>query len=173
MPNVSTSSSSMKIPNPPLSQANTEIKLIKTLLQKTKIEPDPKPVSVPVQETHKVVPSTVQLSTPVQVSGVQPSPLGSKGFTCPREGCSKYFSKETLLQMHVKHYHPEYGKIMGSPTNVCNLAYARTVGEPLEDSCEEVTASGTFFDRINKFEAECKARAENNLSKVGSSTKTV
>lgn len=68
--------------------------------------------------------------------------------------------------MHVKHYHPEYSKIMGSTPNVADLAYARTVGEPLEDSRGEITASGTFLDRINKFEAERKARAENNQLKL-------
>lgn len=35
--------------------------------------------------------------------------------------------------MHVKHYHPEFSKMIGSTPNVADLAYARTVGGPIED----------------------------------------
>lgn len=39
--------------------------------------------------------------------------------------------------MHMKHYHPEFG-MFGSTPNVADLAYARTVGESLEDSFVEL-----------------------------------
>ncbi|XP_016844455.2 PHD finger protein 20 [Nasonia vitripennis] len=29
-------------------------------------------------------------------------------YKCPKTGCNKNFRKENLLQMHIKHYHPEY-----------------------------------------------------------------
>lgn len=41
------------------------------------------------------------------------------------------------FQMHMKHYHPEFG-MFGSTPNVADLAYARTVGESLEDSFVEL-----------------------------------
>lgn len=35
--------------------------------------------------------------------------------------------------MHIKHYHPEYTKLLGSTPNVADLAYARTVGESIDE----------------------------------------
>ncbi|XP_014204979.1 PHD finger protein 20-like protein 1 [Copidosoma floridanum] len=54
-------------------------------------------------------------------------------YKCPIAGCNKNFRKENLLQMHIKHYHPEYSKYLGSTPNVADLAYARTIGESVED----------------------------------------
>lgn len=54
-------------------------------------------------------------------------------YKCPIEGCGKNFRKENLAQMHIKHYHPEYTKLLGSTPNVADLAYARTVGENIDD----------------------------------------
>lgn len=54
-------------------------------------------------------------------------------YKCPKTGCNKNFRKENLLQMHIKHYHPEYSKFLGSTPNVADLAYARTIGESIED----------------------------------------
>jgi hypothetical protein len=54
-------------------------------------------------------------------------------YKCPKNGCNKNFRKENLLQMHIKHYHPEYSKFLGSTPNVADLAYARTIGESVED----------------------------------------
>ncbi|XP_077294800.1 protein MBD-R2-like isoform X3 [Arctopsyche grandis] len=48
---------------------------------------------------------------------------------CPKEGCFKNFRKDNLLQMHIKHYHPEMCKFFGDTPNVADLAYARTVVE--------------------------------------------
>ncbi|XP_016841145.1 PHD finger protein 20 [Nasonia vitripennis] len=54
-------------------------------------------------------------------------------YKCPKTGCIKNFRKENLLLMHIKHYHPEYCKYLGSTPNVADLAYARTIGESVED----------------------------------------
>ncbi|XP_063990105.1 PHD finger protein 20 isoform X2 [Diachasmimorpha longicaudata] len=54
-------------------------------------------------------------------------------FKCPIEGCAKTFRKENLLQMHIKHYHKEYSQYVGSTPNVADLAYARTIGESIQD----------------------------------------
>lgn len=53
-------------------------------------------------------------------------------YKCPIEGCGKNFRRENLAQMHVKHYHPEYTKFLDCTPNVADLAYARTVGENLD-----------------------------------------
>lgn len=46
---------------------------------------------------------------------------------CPAEGCFKNFRNNTLLQMHIKHYHRELRKMMGRTPKVADLAYARTM----------------------------------------------
>lgn len=59
--------------------------------------------------------------------------MEDSAYKCPKQGCNKTFRKENLLQMHIKHYHPEYSKFLGSTPNVADLAYARTIGESIED----------------------------------------
>ncbi|KAJ8664725.1 hypothetical protein QAD02_006387 [Eretmocerus hayati] len=59
--------------------------------------------------------------------------MEDSSFKCPKAGCNKNFRNEHLLQMHIKHYHPEYSKLLGSLPKVADLAYARTTGESIED----------------------------------------
>lgn len=44
---------------------------------------------------------------------------------CPAEGCFKNFRNNTLLKMHIKHYHRELRKMLGATPKVLDLAYAR------------------------------------------------
>lgn len=44
---------------------------------------------------------------------------------CPAEGCLKNFRNNTLLKMHIKHYHRELRKMLGATPKVLDLAYAR------------------------------------------------
>ncbi|XP_044008198.1 uncharacterized protein LOC122852461 isoform X3 [Aphidius gifuensis] len=78
------------------------------------------------------------VSTPVNNTSVYIGSLKIEmvddSYKCPKEGCAKTVRKENLLQMHVKHYHPEYAKYLGSTPNVADLAYARTIGEPVVDA---------------------------------------
>ncbi|CAD0195251.1 unnamed protein product [Chrysodeixis includens] len=46
---------------------------------------------------------------------------------CPADNCFKNFRNNTLLQMHIKHYHRELKKMMGATPKVLDLAYARTM----------------------------------------------
>ncbi|XP_076056015.1 uncharacterized protein LOC143034036 isoform X2 [Oratosquilla oratoria] len=63
---------------------------------------------------------------------------------CPVADCGKGFRKENLLQMHMKHYHPEMLKKGSSfVPNVADLAYARTVGDHLDLGLSSSTASST------------------------------
>lgn len=75
--------------------------------------------------------------------------MEDSAYKCPKEGCNKNFRKENLLQMHIKHYHPEYSKFLGSTPKVEDLAYARTIGESIEDIIPK--KSSTFLEKINKF----------------------
>lgn len=74
--------------------------------------------------------------------------MEDSAYKCPKEGCNKNFRKENLLQMHIKHYHPEYSKFLGSTPKVEDLAYARTIGESIEDIIPK--KSTTFLEKINK-----------------------
>lgn len=74
--------------------------------------------------------------------------MEDSAYKCPKEGCNKNFRKENLLQMHIKHYHPEYSKFLGSTPKVEDLAYARTIGESIEDIIPK--KSTTFLEKLNK-----------------------
>jgi len=74
--------------------------------------------------------------------------MEDSAYKCPKEGCNKNFRKENLLQMHIKHYHPEYSKFLGSTPKVEDLAYARTTGESIEDIIPKKSTS--FLEKLNK-----------------------
>lgn len=76
--------------------------------------------------------------------------MEDSAYKCPKEGCCKTFRKENLLQMHIKHYHPEFSKYLGSTPNVADLAYARTIGESFLDITPKKTSNVT--DRGGKLE---------------------
>ncbi|XP_035429357.2 PHD finger protein 20 isoform X4 [Spodoptera frugiperda] len=57
---------------------------------------------------------------------------------CPAEGCYKNFRNNTLIQMHIKHYHRELRKMLGDTPKVLDLAYARTK-QPIELESPRVT----------------------------------
>lgn len=75
--------------------------------------------------------------------------MEDSAYKCPKQGCCKTFRKENLLQMHIKHYHPEYTKFLGSTPNVADLAYARTIGESVEDIIPK--KSNHLLEKCNKF----------------------
>ncbi|XP_020283446.1 PHD finger protein 20 isoform X2 [Pseudomyrmex gracilis] len=136
-------------------------KKIKTLLPKTK------PHTVPTSENMLLTtvtnssidsPFNTSTSTPttsadgavfIGLCGGLRVEMEDNAYKCPKEGCNKNFRKENLLQMHIKHYHPEYSKFLGSTPKVEDLAYARTIGESIEDIIPK--KSSTFLEKINKF----------------------
>jgi len=93
--------------------------------------------------------------------------MEDSAYKCPKEGCNKNFRKENLLQMHIKHYHPEYSKFLGSTPKVEDLAYARTIGESIEDIIPK--KSTTFLEKINK-SAKKKSLPEKSPSTLLQST---
>ncbi|XP_039765532.1 uncharacterized protein LOC120637666 isoform X2 [Pararge aegeria] len=58
---------------------------------------------------------------------------------CPAEGCFKNFRNNTLLQMHIKHYHRELRKMLGATPKVLDLARKRTKPTGLERKKQPVS----------------------------------
>ncbi|CAB3366649.1 Hypothetical predicted protein [Cloeon dipterum] len=48
---------------------------------------------------------------------------------CPKQGCGKLLRKETLIMMHIKHYHPELKEQMDVVPQVLDYAYARYIND--------------------------------------------
>ncbi|XP_076686352.1 PHD finger protein MBD-R2 isoform X4 [Andrena cerasifolii] len=126
-------------------------KKIKTLLPKTKTTS----VADNLLLTPTSAPVTTVVSTPTSVAdgavfiGGLRVEMEDSAYKCPKQGCNKTFRKENLLQMHIKHYHPEYSKFLGSTPNVADLAYARTIGESVEDIIPR--KSNNLLEKYSKF----------------------
>ncbi|KOC63389.1 PHD finger protein 20-like protein 1 [Habropoda laboriosa] len=126
-------------------------KKIKTLLPKAK--------ATPVTDNSLLVRTNTPITTLVSTSttsitggavfiGGLRVEMEDSAYKCPKQGCSKTFRKENLLQMHIKHYHPEYSKFLGSTPNVADLAYARMIGESVEDIIPK--KSNNLLEKCNK-----------------------
>ncbi|XP_037801206.1 uncharacterized protein LOC119596129 isoform X3 [Penaeus monodon] len=90
---------------------------------------------------------------------------------CPKSGCGKSFRKENLLQMHIKHYHPEILKKNSSwAPNVADLAYARTVGDHL-DLTASPTHSSSPVEKVLKGESLSKKSSRAGASGSPGDTK--
>lgn len=87
----------------------------------------------------------------------------NNSYKCPIEGCGKNFRRENLAQMHIKHYHPEYSKLIGSTPNVADLAYARTVGENIDEiiptKIKTIASPSIEKDRATKMEHTPKQKS--------------
>ncbi|XP_015118387.1 PHD finger protein 20-like protein 1 isoform X2 [Diachasma alloeum] len=125
-------------------------KKIKTLLPKAKTSPTAtvgsenlllSPANSPYSPAPVNAPGVATPTDPsaVFVGGLRVE-MEDGAFKCPIEGCAKTFRKENLLQMHIKHYHKEYSQYVGSTPNVADLAYARTIGESIQDVTPKKTA---------------------------------
>nr|XP_012135435.1 PREDICTED: PHD finger protein 20 isoform X3 [Megachile rotundata] len=125
-------------------------KKIKTLLPKAKAptSEDSLLVSTSTPVTTLVSTSTTSITDGAVFIGGLRVEMEDSAYKCPKQGCNKTFRKENLLQMHIKHYHPEYSKFLGSTPNVADLAYARTIGESVEDIIPK--KSNNLLDKCNK-----------------------
>ncbi|XP_020710095.2 PHD finger protein 20 isoform X3 [Athalia rosae] len=145
-------------------------KKIKTLLPKAKTAvstPESMPSFTPpsLVSMHPVTPVTTPadpgaITYSVFIGGLRVE-MEDSAYKCPKEGCNKNFRKENLLQMHIKHYHPEYSKFLGTTPNVADLAYARMIGESVEDIIPK--KQNNFLEKINKFEKK-KASQDKQVS---------
>ncbi|XP_046414567.1 PHD finger protein 20 isoform X2 [Neodiprion fabricii] len=143
-------------------------KKIKTLLPKAKTPLGTPEVTTPCPVAPVVMPLAITpvssadpgvITYSVFIGGIRVE-MEDSAYKCPKEGCNKNFRKENLLQMHIKHYHPEYSKFLGSTPNVADLAYARTIGESIEDIIPK--KQNNFMEKINKFEKK-KATQEKQI----------
>ncbi|XP_058810400.1 uncharacterized protein LOC131675416 [Phymastichus coffea] len=118
----------------------------------SKTEPGPlvKTEALPRLDNHQNVTNSVGLDEDYATYiGNLRVEIEDSTYKCPKTGCIKNFRKENLLQMHIKHYHPEYSKLMGSTPNVADLAYARTIGESIEDFLPRKSKSGSIVHGIS------------------------
>ncbi|KAJ9579845.1 hypothetical protein L9F63_004495, partial [Diploptera punctata] len=151
-----------KIRNIPASQSKDDS------VEKLTDPPSPPP---PYTTTVAAVPAvkveSKMLEGEVLVGGLKIQ-MDGNSYKCPKERCGKNFRKENLLQMHIKHYHPEYNKFMGSTPNVADLAYARTIGESIDDlmpksrysSGGSTGMTGTAYsEKMNRFETTRKNKS--------------
>ncbi|XP_076282209.1 PHD finger protein MBD-R2 isoform X2 [Lasioglossum baleicum] len=125
-------------------------KKIKTLLPKTKAIPLADTLLIPATSPVATIvptPTTSIADGAVFIGGLRVE-MEDSAYKCPKQGCNKTFRKENLLQMHIKHYHPEYSKFLGSTPNVADLAYARTIGESIEDIIPR--KSNNVLEKYNK-----------------------
>ncbi|XP_047362274.1 PHD finger protein 20 isoform X3 [Vespa velutina] len=132
-------------------------KKIKTLLPKVKtptsnettllMSINTTPVNTPVASAGTTG-TSVNNGAAVFIGGLRVE-MEDSAYKCPKQGCNKTFRKENLLQMHIKHYHPEYSKFLGSTPNVADLAYARTIGESIDDIIPK--KSTPLLEKIHKF----------------------
>ncbi|XP_034934323.1 uncharacterized protein MBD-R2 [Chelonus insularis] len=133
-------------------------KKIKTILPKNKMTSATEnllliPTSVcpvPVTSTSTPAPEDNGTIYSVFIGGLRVE-MEDSAYKCPKEGCNKTFRKENLLQMHIKHYHPEFSKYLGSTPNVADLAYARTIGEPVLDVTPRKSIN-SHAEKITKFD---------------------
>ncbi|XP_025991994.2 uncharacterized protein LOC105202675 isoform X4 [Solenopsis invicta] len=157
-------------------EVSPEIKKIKTLLPKTKTPDntllttatsgiDGTPIAT--TPTTSTTDGEMNYSVFIGLRGGLRVKMEDSAYKCPKEGCNKNFRKENLLQMHIKHYHPEYSKFLGSTPKVEDLAYARTIGESIEDIIPK--KSTTFLEKINK-SAKKKSLPEKSSSTLLQST---
>ncbi|XP_023288826.1 PHD finger protein 20-like protein 1 isoform X2 [Orussus abietinus] len=133
-------------------------KKIKTLLPKTKLASPVSENSIPGTPSPAIGRTASEGnvdSAGVFIGGLRVE-MEDSCYKCPKEGCTKNFRKENLLQMHIKHYHPEYSKFLGSTPNVADLAYARTIGESIGDIVPKKPSN--FLEKINQFEKKKAAQ---------------
>lgn len=94
--------------------------------------------------SHSVSPISIAPSIP-KFSDFNVSTSGN--YVCPNNDCKKEFRKENLLMMHLKHYHPEFKKMLPSDLNVADFAYARTNSmDDKEDLSKPIKKNSCTFD---------------------------
>jgi len=102
-------------------------------------------------------------------SSISPSPIKGtqsetgQGVRCPLKNCNKLFRNEKLLQMHVKHYHPEFNNIVGNSPSVTDLAFHRT---RLGEDFKELESGGILLENLRKAEKVVESKSGLNDEKL-------
>ncbi|XP_073830327.1 PHD finger protein MBD-R2 [Musca autumnalis] len=130
------------------SVTQVEAEVPKQLLESAEASSTPTPSNTPTVDVKEEVvgslaggETTITATAPAGVAAEPPLPQVEDGyaligglkvqivdnlFRCPEEGCSKNFRKENHLQIHVKHYHLNLAKLLGSCPKMQELAEKRT-----------------------------------------------
>lgn len=113
-----------------------------------------------LSSTPQPIPQPLQPSEPGFVYvGALKVQLIDNLFHCPEPGCNKNFRKENHLQIHVKHYHEELAKLLGVCPNMSDLAYQRTVGQPIDESIpKNQIPNSQFFERVYQSDLSSKTQ---------------
>jgi len=149
---------------------NSEVK-VSLSADKSKLSPVEKPKLslTPVERPKLSIPPAQNSRLLAQNKGNSTVPGGAvtgnvsdtgQGVRCPLKNCNKLFRNEKLLQMHVKHYHPEYNQLVAHSPSVTDLAFHRT---RLGLNFQELETGGTFQETLKKAER----KVERQISKQG------
>ncbi|XP_065362040.1 uncharacterized protein MBD-R2 [Calliphora vicina] len=175
---LTTSSSSLAAEDKSVTQVEAEVP--KQLLESAEVSSTPTPTSTPTVglKEEPMVSSDCGTPTPVVASAalavtavVEPKKVddgyamvgGLKVqiidnlFRCPQEGCSKNFRKENHLQIHVKHYHRNLIKLLGSCPKMLELAEKRTHpvnNEAFEPAPKNQIPNQQFFAKLHQQDLE-------------------
>ncbi|XP_037808543.1 uncharacterized protein LOC119601593 [Lucilia sericata] len=179
---LTTSSSSMAAEDKSVTQVEAEVP--KQLLEAAEVSSTPTPTSTPTVglKEEVVVSSDCATPTPVIAAAVPPASVAAPAaletqkvddgyaligglkvqiidnlFRCPQEGCSKNFRKENHLQIHVKHYHRNLIKLLGTCPKMLELAEKRT--HPVDNEASEPVPKNQipnqqFFAKLHQQDLE-------------------
>jgi len=132
------------------------LKLPEGSLEKLKLEIPPNVILNNSTNQIPMIPiPNVSPSKGSSVSSISPSPIKGtqsetgQGVRCPLKNCNKLFRNEKLLQMHVKHYHPEFNNIVGNSPSVTDLAFHRT---RLGEDFKELESGGILLENLRQAE---------------------
>jgi len=100
---------------------------------------------IPNLSTNRILPTILTPSSPIKGTLSETG----QGVRCPLKNCNKLFRNEKLLQMHVKHYHPEYNSLVGNSPSVTDLAFHRT---RLGEDFKELESGGILLENLRKAE---------------------
>ncbi|KAM7364265.1 PHD finger protein MBD-R2 [Cochliomyia hominivorax] len=175
---LTTSSTSLAAEDKSVTQVEAEVP--KQLLESAEVSSTPTPTSTPtvglkeepVHSSDSATPIPSEQSTAAPVANVPEPPKVEDGyaligglkvqiidnlFRCPQEGCSKNFRKENHLQIHVKHYHRNLIKLLGSCPKMQELAEKRT--HPVDNETAEPVPKNQipnqqFFAKLHQQDLE-------------------
>ncbi|XP_061397609.1 uncharacterized protein LOC133333310 [Musca vetustissima] len=156
------------------SVTQVEAEVPKQLLESAEISSTPTPTNTPTVEMKEEggVANTEATAVAGQTNVSESAPQVEDGyaligglkvqivdnlFRCPDEGCSKNFRKENHLQIHVKHYHLNLAKLLGSCPKMQELAEKRT--RPSDHDVTEPTPKNQipnqqFFAKLHQQDLE-------------------
>ncbi|XP_013106488.1 uncharacterized protein LOC106086376 [Stomoxys calcitrans] len=170
-----TSTTSLSAEDKSVTQVEAEVP--KQLLESAEISSTPTPTSTPTvelkEESAVNTAPTNQNQIPISGAGIVETitqvedgyaligglkvQIVDNLFRCPEEGCQKNFRKENHLQIHVKHYHLNLVKLLGSCPKMQELAEKRTRpnnADSIEPTPKNQIPNQQFFAKLHQQDLE-------------------